>query len=106
MACTIFRICLIDSVRQKGTTMKIHLTGKAAEIVKNQIESGIYADADAFISDIVLKYGAYYKKKLNALNQEIAIGLEQANKGQSVEFDFDDLMQEVDHELGYTKTKQ
>ncbi len=85
--------------------MKIQLSEKAAEIVKNQVESGIYADADAFISDIVLRYGNYYKKKLEALNQEIAIGLEQANNGQFIEFDFDDLMQEVDQELGYTTAK-
>jgi len=36
--------------------MEIQLSGKAAEIVKAQIASGIYADAAAFISDIVLKY--------------------------------------------------
>jgi phospholipase/lecithinase/hemolysin len=46
-----------------------------------------------------------YKKKLEALNREIAIGLEQAKRGESVEFDFDELMQEVDEELGYTNTK-
>jgi hypothetical protein len=46
------------------------------------------------------QYETYYKKKLEALNREIAIGLEQANKGECVEFDFDELMQEVDEELG------
>jgi len=46
------------------------------------------------------------KKKLAALNREIAIGLEQANRGECVEFDFDELMQEVDEELGYTNGKQ
>jgi len=85
--------------------MQIQLSGKAAEIVKAQIASGIYTDAAAFISDIVLKYEAYYKKKLEALNREIAIGLEQANRGECAEFDFDELMQEVDEELGYTDTK-
>ena len=43
----------------------------------------------------------YYKKKLEALNREIAIGLDQVNRGECVEFDFDELMQEVDEELGY-----
>lgn len=85
--------------------MQIQLSGKAAEIVKTQIASGIYPDASEFISDIVLKYEAYYKKKLEALNREIAIGLEQANRGECLEFDFDELMQEVDKELGYTNTK-
>ena len=85
--------------------MQIQLSGKAAEIVKAQIASGIYPDAAEFISDIVLKYEAYYKKKLETLNREIAIGLEQANRGECVEFDFDELMQEVDKELGHTNTR-
>lgn len=85
--------------------MQIQLSGKAEEVVKAQIESGSYADPAAFVSDIVLKYEAYYKKKLETLNREIEIGLEQANRGESAEFDFDELMQEVDEELGYTGTK-
>jgi len=86
--------------------MQIQLSGKTAEIVETQVASGIYTDAVAFISDIILKYEAYYRRKLEALNREITIGLEQANRGECVEFDFDELMQEVDEELGYTKFKQ
>jgi Arc/MetJ-type ribon-helix-helix transcriptional regulator len=85
--------------------MEIQLSGKAAEIVKTQVASGIYTDAAEFISDILLKYETYYKKKLETLNREIAVGLEQANRGECVEFDFDELMQEVDEELGYTNAK-
>ena len=85
--------------------MQIELSGKAAEVVKQQVASGGYTDANAFISDILLKYEAYYKKKLEALNREIAIGLEQADSGGCVEFDFDELMQEVDEELGYKNSK-
>jgi len=85
--------------------MQIQLSGKAAEIVKAQVASGIYTDAAAFIADIVLKYETYYRKKLETLNREIAIGLEQANRAECVEFDFDELMQEVDEELGYTDAK-
>ncbi len=83
--------------------MQITLSGKAADVVRAQVASGVYSDAVAFISDIVLKYEAYYKKKLEALNREIAIGLEQANRGEFVEFDFEEFMQEVDEELGYAK---
>jgi len=39
--------------------------------------------------------------QLAALDREIAIGLEQAKRGECVEFDFDGLMKEVDEELGY-----
>jgi Arc/MetJ-type ribon-helix-helix transcriptional regulator len=94
--------CLHASTGLRSRGNEFHVSGKAAEIVKAQIASGIYTDAAAFISDIVLKYETYYKKKLAALNRELAIGLEQANRGECVEFDFDELMQEVDEELGYT----
>ncbi len=81
--------------------MQIQLSDKAAEIVEAQVASGIYADATAFVSDVLLKYGSYYQKKIEALNREIAIGLEQANRGECTEFDFDEFMQEMDEELGY-----
>ena len=82
--------------------MQITLSGRVADVVKAQVKSGIYTDEVAFISDIVLKYDTYYKKKLESLNREIAIGLEQAKSGECIEFDFDELMQEVDEDLGYT----
>lgn len=85
--------------------MQIQLSEKAAEIAKAQVASGLYADATAFVSDIVLKYETLYQRKLATLNREIAIGLEQANRGECVEFDFDELMREVDEELGYAEAK-
>jgi Arc/MetJ-type ribon-helix-helix transcriptional regulator len=85
--------------------MQIQLSGKAAKVVEAQVTSGIYPNASDFISDIILKYEAYYKKKIETLNKEIAIGIKQANKGECVEFDFDELMQEIDEELGYTNNK-
>lgn len=85
--------------------MQAQRSDKAAETVRAQVASGIYAEATAFIPDIVLKYETYYQKKLAALNREIAVGLEQANRGECVELDFDALMQEVDEELGYAGAK-
>lgn len=85
--------------------MQIQLSEKAAAIAKAQVASGLYADATAFVSDIVLKYETLYQRKLATLNREIAIGLEQANRGECVEFDFDELMREVDEELGYAEAK-
>lgn len=91
--------------KQKGLPMQIQLSGKPVEIIKAQIAAGFYGDAAAFVSDLVLKYEAYYNKKLATLNQEIAIGLEQANRGECVAFDFEEFMQEVDEELGYLDSK-
>ena len=89
--------------------VQVQLSGKAAEVVEAQVASGIYTDAAAFISDIILEYETYYKKKLDALNGEIAIGLEQAKRGECVEFDFDELMREVDdifHKSTFLMEKQ
>lgn len=44
--------------------------------------------------------------KLEALQREIAIDLEAANRGEVAEFDFDEFMQEMDEELGYIKRKK
>ncbi len=85
--------------------MQIQLSDTAAEIVKAQIASGVYADATAFVSDVLLKYDSFYNKKLEVLKREIAIGLEQANRGECAEFDFDQFMQEMDEGLGYTNTR-
>ncbi|RIK53070.1 hypothetical protein DCC62_32570 [candidate division KSB1 bacterium] len=90
---------------KKGTIMHIQLSGKAAEVVKAQVASGSYADEAAFVSDIVLKFEVYHQKKLAALNREVGIGLDQADRGECVDFDFDELMQEVDEELGYANAK-
>lgn len=85
--------------------MQIQLSGKPVEIIQAQIAAGMYADATDLVSDILLKYEAYYNKKRAMLNHEIAIGLEQANRGECVELDFDELMREVDEEMGYTNTQ-
>ena len=53
--------------------MEIQLSGKAAEVVKAQVESGSYTDPAAFISDIVLKYEVYYKKNLKRLIERLAL---------------------------------
>jgi len=41
--------------------MEVQLSEKAAEIVKAQVAAGIYADATAFISDIVLRADEFKK---------------------------------------------
>ncbi|MGH7495659.1 MAG: hypothetical protein ACREOO_25160 [bacterium] len=82
--------------------MEIQLSEKAAESVKEKVALGLCANPDEFISDIVLRYEFYYRKKLEALNKEIGIGLEQSRRGESKEIDFDEFMRELDEELGYT----
>lgn len=44
--------------------MKIQLSGKAEEIVKEKLALGIYANAAEFVSDIILRADEYDELKL------------------------------------------
>ncbi|MCI0697522.1 hypothetical protein L0337_36630 [candidate division KSB1 bacterium] len=83
--------------------MEIRLSGKAAEIVKAKVASGIYADASAFISDIVLRADEFDQFKLERLRREIQLGLDQLNRGEGIPLDMDEINQAIDKELGRAK---
>lgn len=72
--------------------MQIRLSGKAAEIVKAQIASGLYTNAADFISDIVLRADEFNQLKLERLRREVNIGLEEIKRGEVVEFDLEDIL--------------
>jgi len=82
--------------------MEIQLSGKAEEIVKAKVTSGVYADAAAFVSDIVLHAEEFDRLKLERLRREIQLGLDQLNRGEGIPFDMDEINQAVDKELGHT----
>jgi len=83
--------------------MEIKLSGKAEEIVKAKVTSGVYADAAAFVSDLVLHAAEFDRLKLKRLRREIQLGLDQLNRGEGVPFDMDEINQAVDKKLEYTK---
>jgi antitoxin ParD1/3/4 len=83
--------------------MEIRLLGKAAEIVKAKVASGVYADAAAFISDIVLRADEFDQFKLEKLRREIQLGLDQLNRGEGIPLDMDEINQAIDKELERTK---
>jgi len=83
--------------------MEIQLTGKAEEIVKAKVVSGGYANATAFIADIVLRADEFDRLKLERLRREIQLGLDELNRGEGLPFDMDEINREVDRELGYAK---
>ena len=74
--------------------MEVQLSEKAAEIIKAQVASGIYADATAFISDIVLRADEFNRLKLEKLRREVNIGLDEIKRGEVVEFDLEDILNE------------
>ena len=74
--------------------MEIKLTGRAEEIVKEKIASEGYPDAVAFITDIVLRADEFDRLKLERLRREVNIGLDEIKRGEVVEFDVDDILNE------------
>ncbi len=82
--------------------MEIQLSGKAAEIVKAKVAFGIYTDAAAFISDIVLRADEFDQLKLERLRREIQIGLDQLNRGEGIPLDMDEINQAIDGTLSST----
>ena len=74
--------------------MEIQLTGKAAEIVKAKVASEEYPDAAAFITDILLRANEFNRLKLERLRQAVNRGLDEINRGEVVEFDVNDILNE------------
>jgi len=74
--------------------MEVQLSGKVAEIVKEKMAAGEYPDAAAFISDIVLRADEFDRLKLERLRQEVKIGLDEIKRGEVVEFDLEDVLNE------------
>ncbi len=74
--------------------MEVHLSEKVAEIVKAKMAAGGYSSAAAFISDIVLRADEFDRLKLEKLRHEVNIGLDEINRGEVVEFDLDDILNE------------
>ncbi len=83
--------------------MEIQLSGKAEEIVKAKVASGAYTDAATFVTDILLRAEEFDRLKLERLRREIQLGLDELNRGEGIPFDIDEINQEVEKELGYTK---
>lgn len=75
--------------------MEIKLTGKAAEIVKEKVATEGYPNADAFITDIVLRADEFDRLKLEQLRQAVNVGLDEISRGEVVEFDIDDILNEA-----------
>lgn len=71
--------------------MQIQLSGKAAEIVKEQVASGFYGSAIEFVSDVILRADEFNRLKLERLRREVNIGLEEIKRGEVVALDLEDI---------------
>ena len=83
-------------MNRKEHIMEIQLSGKVAEIVKTKVATGGYSNAGAFISDIVLRADEFDRLKLDQLRKEVNIGLDEIRRGEIVEFDLNDIFNDVE----------
>jgi antitoxin ParD1/3/4 len=77
--------------------MNISLTPDLVAIVETKISSGRYQSADAVVSEalrLLQEHERTDAEKLADLRREIAIGLEQLERGEGVEFD-DSVVEEI-----------
>ena len=81
--------------------MEIHLTPELEKIVNDRVEAGMYTNADEFIQNAILQSVEIERLKRKRLNDAIELGIEQLDNGESVRFDLEELLDELDNELGY-----
>ncbi|RIK79422.1 hypothetical protein DCC62_05550 [candidate division KSB1 bacterium] len=79
----------------KGNIMELRITPEIQKAVHEAMRVGGYNSAEEYINEALENY---YRLKLERLNFEIAIGLEQAKRGELIEASeirFDDLLSEA-----------
>ena len=88
--------------------MTISLTPETEAIVQQQLSSGRYGSAEAVVGDalqLLRQQNQSDAEKLEALRREIAVGLEQAERGELFEFD-DELLADIQREARQERDSQ
>ena len=68
------------------TTMNVSLTQELIQVIKRKVSSGMYNNSSEVIREAIRRFDEYeellYGLKLDKLKTEIAIGIEQADRGE------------------------
>jgi antitoxin ParD1/3/4 len=86
--------------------MNVSLTTELAEFVKQQVESGMYQTASEVMRDglRLLKQREQFRQiRVEELRKEVAIGIEQADRGEVAPLDFDAIRAEGRRMLAETE---
>jgi len=62
--------------------MEIQLSPEMEQIIEDKVASGRYPNASEFIREAILRAVERDQLKLSKLNEAVAIGMDQAEKGQ------------------------
>lgn len=76
-------------------TMNISLTPNLANFVKSQVVGGLYGNASEVMRDALRNMHFLYQTKLEALKQELSVGVNQANKGEFANQTIDEIFAEA-----------
>lgn len=79
--------------------MHVSLTEALDAYVRERVESGLYNNASEVVREALrlkMQQDQADKAKLDALRRDIDVGWKQAEAGQFVELDFDELNRELD----------
>jgi len=84
--------------------MEIQLSPELEQIVKDKVASGMYPNANEFVREAILRTVERDHLKRQRLNEAIAIGIEQADRGELFDLDLDQINAELDAEEGYVNS--
>jgi len=84
--------------------MEIQLSPELEQIVKDKVASGMYPNANEFVREAILRAVERDQLKRQRLNEAIAIGIEQADRGELFDLDLDQINAELDEEEGYARS--
>jgi antitoxin ParD1/3/4 len=86
--------------------MNVSLTPELEKLVNDEIESGQYKSASEVVRE-GLRLVRLRREKLAALRKELAIGLDQLDRGESVEYaSVDELFHDIQAEVTKRKAKK
>lgn len=81
--------------------MEIQLSPELEQIVKDKVASGMYPNAHEFVREAILRTVERDYLKRQRLNDAIAIGIAQADRGELFDLDLDQINTELDAEEEY-----
>ena len=86
--------------------MNVSLTPELEQLVTEKVESGMYNSASEVVREalrLLKEHDEIRQARLEELRREIAVGLEQADRGETRPFDPDDLKRRVRDRLATEK---
>jgi antitoxin ParD1/3/4 len=89
--------------------MNVSLTPELKELVEDKVRSGLYQTASEVVRDalrLLQDRDRFRQIKLERLRRDIAVGIEEADRGEVAALDLDDILEESRKRLANKKKKR